>query len=110
MCSTRRRTSLKVEQMRAKLLTTVCVLAIGFGAFPSRCAAEVGGPMETATDAIVVRPACLVATVVGSAVFVIALPWAAASKSVKQAANTLVLKPAAATFTRPLGDMEALKD
>ena len=96
--------------MRARLLTTLCVLAIGAGTFPSSCAAEVGGPLETAADAIVVRPACLVATVVGSAVFVVALPWAAASKSVKQAANTLVVKPAAATFTRPLGDMDALMD
>jgi hypothetical protein len=68
------------------------------------------GAMETAADALVVRPACLVATVVGSAVFVVALPWAAASKSIKKTANSLVLKPANATFTRPLGDMEALKD
>jgi hypothetical protein len=52
----------------------------------------------------------LVATAVGSAVFVIALPWAAASKSIKQTAATLVAKPAAATFTRPLGDIDALRD
>ena len=94
--------------MRAKLLISICVLAIGLGAFPSRCAAEVGGPLETAADAIVVRPACLVATTVGSVVFLIALPWAAASKSIKQTADALVVKPAAATFTRPLGDMDAL--
>ena len=96
--------------MRAKLFTTLCVLAVGLASFPSTCVAGVGGPLETATDALVVRPACLVATVVGSAVFVVALPWAAASKSVKQTANALVVKPANATFTRPLGDMEALKD
>jgi hypothetical protein len=66
--------------------------------------------MEMAADAIVVRPACLVATIVGSAVFVVALPAAAISGSVKKAANTLVVKPANATFTRPLGDMEALKE
>jgi hypothetical protein len=66
--------------------------------------------METAADALVVRPACFVATAVGSVVFVVALPWAAISKSVKRTANTLVVKPANATFTRPLGDMEALKD
>jgi hypothetical protein len=96
--------------MRAKLLTAICVLAIGLGSVSSSCASDDGGPMEVAADAIVVRPACFVATVVGSAVFVLALPWAAASKSVKQAADTLVLKPANATFTRPLGDMEALKD
>jgi hypothetical protein len=58
----------------------------------------------------VVRPACLLATVVGSAVFVVALPWAAVSKSVKRTAHALVVTPANATFTRSLGDMDALKD
>ena len=63
-----------------------------------------------ATDALVIRPACLVATVVGSAFFVVSLPVAALSKSVKKTANALVVKPANATFTRPLGDMDALVD
>jgi hypothetical protein len=66
--------------------------------------------METAADVLVVRPVCLVATVIGSVVFVVALPAAAISKSVKKTANTLVVKPANATFTRPLGDMDALTD
>ena len=96
--------------MRAKLLTTICVLAVSLGSLPSTCAAQGSNPLEAAADAIVVRPACLVATVVGSAVFVVALPAALFSKSVKQTANTLVVKPANATFTRPLGDMDALKD
>ena len=110
MCSTRRAASLKVEEMRAKLLTGICVLAIGFGSVASSSASENGGPMEMAADAIVVRPACLVATVVGSAVFVLAWPWAAASHTVKKTADTLVVKPANATFSRPLGDMTALRD
>ena len=38
----------------------------------------------------------------------IALPWAAASRSIKETAQMLVIKPAQATFTRPLGDMDAL--
>jgi hypothetical protein len=66
--------------------------------------------MEVAADAIVVRPACLVATAVGSVVFVVALPWAALSKSVKKTADALVVKPANATFTRPMGDVDALKE
>jgi hypothetical protein len=85
-------------------------MAIGLGSVATSSAAEGAGPVEMAADVLVVRPACLVATVVGSAVFVIALPAAAISKSVKSAANTLVVKPANATFTRPLGDMEALKE
>ena len=59
---------------------------------------------------MVIRPACLVATVLGSAVFIVALPAATISKSVKQTADTLVVKPANATFTRPLGNMDALMD
>jgi hypothetical protein len=110
MCSTRQATSLNVEDMRAKLLTTICVLAIGLGSASTSSASENAGPLEMTADALVVRPGCLVATVVGSAVFVVALPVALFSKSVKQAAKTLVVKPANATFTRPLGDMEALRD
>ena len=99
-----------LKTMKAKLLTTICVLAVGLGSAASSSAQKKAGPLAVAADAVVVRPACLVATVVGSAVFVVALPAAAISKSVKKTANTLVVKPANATFTRPLGDMEALMD
>ena len=110
ICSTRRAASLNVDDVRAKLLTGICVLAVGLCGVTSSVAGENGGPMETAADALVVRPACFVATVVGSAVFVVALPAALISKSVKKTAETLVVKPANATFTRPLGDMDSLKD
>ena len=93
--------------MKAKLATTVCVLAIGLGSVTSSSAGQ-SGPMEMAADAIIVRPACIVATVVGSAVFVVSLPFAVPAKSVKKAASALVVKPANAAFTRPLGDMDAL--
>ena len=96
--------------MRAKLLTAICLVAFTLCSVTPAPALDNGGPLATAADAIVVRPACLVATVVGSVVFVVALPWAAASKSVKKTADTLVTKPARATFTRPLGDMLALQD
>jgi hypothetical protein len=42
-------------------------------------------------------------------VFVVALPFAAASGSVKETADTLVVAPAKATFTRPLGDFTTLQ-
>ena len=96
--------------MKAKLLTIICVLAVGLGSVASSSATENSGPLEVTADVLVVRPACLVATVLGSAVFVVALPAAAISKSVKKTADTLVVKPAQATFTRPLGDMSALVD
>jgi hypothetical protein len=94
--------------MKAKLVTTICVLAICLGGVASGRASENSGPLTVTVDALVVRPGCLVATVLGSAVFVVALPVAAISKSVKKTADTLVVKPADATFKRPLGDMDAL--
>ena len=96
--------------MKAKLVTPICVLAISLGSAASSSASENSSPLTVATDAVVIRPACLVATVICSAVFVAILPAAAISKSVKKSANTLVAKPAKATFTRPLGDMDALLD
>jgi hypothetical protein len=96
--------------MKAKLVTTICVLVIGFGSTAPSYASEDNGPGAGAMfiDVVVARPACLVATVVCSGVFVVALPAALMSKSVKKAANTLVVKPANDTFTRPLGDLKAL--
>jgi hypothetical protein len=44
--------------------------------------------------------------VAGSALFVVCLPFAALSKSVKSTAHALVVAPAQATFTRPLGDFD----
>jgi len=96
--------------MKTKLLIAVCVLVTIFGSAGSAAATESGGPMEMVADIVVVRPACFVATALGSAFFVISLPIAALSKSVKKTADTLVVKPAKATFTRPIGDMQSLVD
>jgi hypothetical protein len=60
-------------------------------------------------DVVLVRPLTFAATVIGSAIFVVALPVAAVSKSVEPTAHALVVRPARATFTRPLGDFETLR-
>jgi hypothetical protein len=67
------------------------------------------GSVAVAADAIFARPMCFAATVIGSALFVVCLPVAAISHSVKHTAHVLVVKPARATFTRPLGDLDDLK-
>jgi hypothetical protein len=77
------------------------------GTLPCRAFSD-DSPEAIAADALVVRPFCLVATIVGSAVFVVSLPAAAISKSVDKTADALVNKPAKATFTRPLGRLSAL--
>lgn len=94
--------------MKTSLVTAACVVALILASVtPAR--AETNDPVAVAADVLVVRPACFVATIVGSALFVVALPVAATSKSVKQTARALVVKPAQMTFTRPVGDMETLR-
>jgi hypothetical protein len=54
-------------------------------------------------DTLLLRPLGLVATVVGTAVFVVSLPFSIPTKQVDKAAQKLVVEPAKYTFTRPLG-------
>ena len=96
--------------MKTRLLTWLSAATITIATRVPMLAATSADPGIIIVDTVVVRPACLVVTVVGAAFFVVALPVAAISKSVKPTANTLVVKPAKATFTRPLGDMDALLD
>jgi hypothetical protein len=98
-----------MDRMKNRKLTLICAALVGLaGTIPSY--AEEKDPFVMAVDAVVVRPICFASTVVGSALFVVALPVAAIAKSVKPAANALVVGPAKATFTRPLGDMNALME
>jgi hypothetical protein len=66
-------------------------------------------PEAIVTDTLIVRPATFVVTVFGSVMFVVALPFAAISKSVGTTADSLVTQPAKATFTRRLGNFTDLK-
>lgn len=54
-------------------------------------------------DLVVVRPAMLTFTILGSAVWLVALPFTAAGGNIKQSAKTLVVGPAKNTFVRCLG-------
>ena len=97
-----------ISKMKCKLISGLCVALVLGTAAP--CFAEDEGSLTVIADVALVRPGCFIATVVGSAFFVVALPFAAISKSVKKTAHTLVVQPAKATFTRPVGDMDALMD
>jgi len=94
--------------MKTKILILLCAVTIGMGNF-SVSRAESDDDIATITDVTLVRPGCFLATLIGSAVFVVALPIAAISGSVKQTADTLVVGPAQATFTRPIGDFTSLQ-
>lgn len=56
-------------------------------------------------DAVMLRPLGLAATVAGTAMFVVSLPFSLLTKRVDKAAQKLVVAPAKYTFTRPLGQL-----
>ncbi len=61
-------------------------------------------PESMMADIIAVRPVGLAAIVFGTAVFIVALPFALASGSVDTVGRALIVKPFKFTFTRPIGD------
>ena len=91
------------------MFLALCVSFLAAGA-PRTHAFDDRSFEAVAADAIVVRPLSFVATVLGSALFVVVLPVALISKSTSQTAEALVMRPARATFTRPLGDLSSLVD
>jgi hypothetical protein len=59
---------------------------------------------DMVVDVVVMRPLGLVATVLGTALTVVALPFTIPSGSVGESAQAFIVKPAEYTFKRPLGD------
>jgi hypothetical protein len=94
-----------VREMKAKFFSAVLVVGL-CTLFTAPCSAT--DDLDMVGDVLIVRPACLVATVVGTALFVVALPFSASSGSIKKSAQEFVVRPARATFTRPLGNLEEL--
>lgn len=58
-------------------------------------------------DGLLLRPAGLIATAVGSLAFVVTLPFSLATRSVDKAAQKMVVDPARYTFVRPFGQIES---
>ncbi len=69
---------------------------------------ESGSAEAMVADALVARPIGLVTTVVGSAVYVVSLPFSLLGGNEKQAREKLVKEPTAFTFKRPLGEFSSL--
>lgn len=60
-------------------------------------------------DGLILRPAGVLATLVGTVAFVVTLPFSIPTRSVDKAAQKLVVDPARYTFVRPLGQVDSSK-
>ena len=61
---------------------------------------------QMALDLVLVRPLSLAGTLIGTAVFIVALPINALTLNFKDPARRLILEPAEYTFVRELGDLD----
>jgi len=84
------------------ILTAMCMFAIPMHAQAQEID-ETPSAMEMAFDGLIVRPITLVATVIGSVIWVATLPFSALGGNAGEAADVLVISPAKATFLRCLG-------
>ncbi len=65
--------------------------------------AEGPDPGAIVMDVLLIRPLGLISATLGTAVFIVSLPFAIPSGSVATIGEKLVLDPLRFTFTRPLG-------
>jgi len=90
--------------MKKKLIAAFIALTLISTSMPALAEDGAYAATAMAADVLIARPAGLVAIVLGTAVFIVALPFAAISRSVKPVGRTLVADPCKFTFTRPVGD------
>jgi len=84
------------------ILTTMAMFTLPMHAQAQQIE-ETPSAMEMAFDGLIVRPITLVATILGSAIWVATLPFSLLGGNAGDAADVLVIAPAEATFLRCLG-------
>ncbi|MEK6791231.1 MAG: hypothetical protein AABY45_05965 [Deltaproteobacteria bacterium] len=93
-----------------KWLAIVLILALMVTAAPVSSFAQADRPepsaMEITFDVLVIRPLGISATIVGTGLFIVSLPFALPTGSVGLSARKLVADPFAFTFLRPVGYYE----
>jgi len=91
----------------------VCVIALGLTVANPAAAiddyASTGTPSAGAmvVDAVLVRPLSLVATVLGTGLYIVALPFSFTGDNPGKANQRLIVEPLQYTFQRPLGNFQA---
>lgn len=88
-----------------KMFSILLVLAMLFSPAPAFAASSDIDATDVVIDTIILRPLGIVSTVLGSAFFVVSLPFAVITGSVGTSYEVLVKDPFVYTFRRPLGEI-----
>ncbi len=88
----------------------VVILFVAITLIAASGPAFAGDAEDIPVDVLVIRPVALVGTVLGTALFVVALPFSIPSGSVKMTAKKLIVEPFKFTFTRPLGEFDEIRE
>ena len=93
-----------------QFIVLVLIVTLGLVPFGSAALAEDQHDEEKgirmAADLVVVRPLGIVATVGGTVLAIVALPFSLLGGNTQEVFQYLVVKPAKFTFVRPLGDFD----
>lgn len=93
---------------KTSLLAVVFFLAIFLTTSTAALAAAQMSDEPSATaiaaDVVIIRPLGIISLVMGSALFVVSLPFTIPAQGVKMTAQKLVVEPFHFTFTRPIGE------
>ena len=94
--------------MKRMIIATFIVVTLISSSMPALAEDDPGAP-EMIADVLIARPVGLVTIVLGTAAFIVALPFALTSGSVEPVARTLVAAPCKFTFVRRVGDFSSLE-
>lgn len=93
-----------IRKISRTLVATVAACLLAFSSVGhARPVDESPSALAMTGDAVFVRPALLATTIVGSAVYLVSLPFSLLGGNAGEAGETLVVGPAKATFVRCLG-------
>ena len=91
--------------MKRKALALFLAFCMVLSTVPAFAGEPTDG-MGVVADVLFVRPVSLAAVVVGTVMYVVALPFSIPSGSVEKSGKLLVSEPFEYTFARPLGDFD----
>lgn len=95
---------LLVTGLMVSFATEAMAGGIGFKEKEKRNAGQI------AYDIVIIRPAGFLATVMGTTIFLVALPFAAISGNVEEVGRKTVKEPFLYTFNRPVGYFSSIKE